>query len=143
MICIQIINESVTLQPSNKKVIIGPKNLDRKLYVRFKLRVILAFGDSYKSGGKRWHLMNNMAKTPKDLRPKWTEPYSKQETSTRKMPEETMQAAWKDITERLQRMERKEVQHAPEMKALQEQRLNTKQGNSRPRKMYLTTTRIS
>ena len=32
------------------------------------------------------------------------------------MTEDTMQAAWKDITERLQRMERKEVQHATEMK---------------------------
>ena len=61
-----------------------------------------------------------MAKTPKDLRPKSTEPYSKQETSTRRMTEDTMQPAWKDITERLQRMERKEVQHATERKDLQD-----------------------
>ena len=55
-----------------------------------------------------------MAKTPKS-----TEPYSKQETS-RRMTEDTMQAAWKDITERLQRMERKEVQHATKVKVLQD-----------------------
>ena len=61
-----------------------------------------------------------MAKTQKDLRPKSTEPYSKQETSTRRMAEETMQAAWKDITERLQRMEKKEGQHATEIKDLQD-----------------------
>ena len=60
-----------------------------------------------------------MAKTPK--RPKSTELYSKQETSTtRIMTEDTMQATWKDITERLQRMERKEVQHATEMKDLKD-----------------------
>ena len=39
-----------------------------------------------------------MAKTPKELRPKSTEPYHKQETA-RNMTEDTMQAAWKDITD--------------------------------------------
>ena len=60
-----------------------------------------------------------MAKTPKELRPKSTEPYHKQETA-RNMTEDTMQAAWKDITERLQRMERKELQQAADMKELQD-----------------------
>ena len=36
------------------------------------------------------------------------------------MTEDTMQAAWKDIAEMLQRMERKDVQHATELKALQD-----------------------
>ena len=36
------------------------------------------------------------------------------------MTEDTMQAAWKDITDRLQRMERKELQQAADMKELQD-----------------------
>ena len=39
-----------------------------------------------------------MAKTPRDLRLKSTEPYSNQDTS-RRMTEDIMQAAWKDNRE--------------------------------------------
>ena len=69
-----------------------------------------------------------MAKTPKELRPKSAEPYHKQETA-RNM-EDTMQAAWKDITERLQRMERKELQQAADMKELQDLYQTEKNANN-------------
>ena len=90
--CINSINK---FQPPNYKVLIGLENLDRKLYLRFKLKFILAFGESNKSGGNWWHSTNYMDKTPKELRPKSKEPYSKQETSTiRIMTEDIMQAVW-------------------------------------------------
>ena len=69
-----------------------------------------------------------MAKTPKELRPKSAEPYHKQVTA-RNM-EDTMQAAWKDITERLQRMERKELQQAADMKELQDLYQTEKNANN-------------
>ena len=70
-----------------------------------------------------------MVKTPKELKPKSTEPYLKQETA-RKMMEDTMQSAWIDITERLQRMERKELQHAADMKELQDLYQTEKNANN-------------
>ena len=70
-----------------------------------------------------------MAKTPKEFRPKSTEPYHKQETA-RNMTEDTMQAAWKDITDRLQRMERKELQKAADMKELQDLYQTEKNANN-------------
>ena len=70
-----------------------------------------------------------MVKTPKGGRPKSTELYIKQDASTKGMTEDTMQAAWKDVIERLQRMERNAVQHATKIKNLQD--MYQKKGNKK------------
>ena len=46
------------------------------------------------------------------------------------MTEDTMQPAWKDITDRLQRMERKELQQAADMKELQDLYQTEKNANN-------------
>ena len=78
---------------------------DIKLYLIVKLSVNF---DNWGLLHKWKDKPNYMAKTVKDRRPKSTEPYPKQKTSTRGMTVDPMQAAWKNITDRLQRMERKE-----------------------------------
>ena len=78
-----------------------------------------------------------MAETSRDLRPKSTEPYSKQGYLKKNNRRNHAEAAWKDITERLQRMERKEVQHATKVKVLQDM-YQTERNSMNPRQAAAT-----